>query len=200
MEDQYLRLKLVKNEISGAVLYEGFALGYQAADDQPLWAIRRTSYEAGVKVYMWALLGRARAKWTDRISYFPSPPSGSFPAQLVSITDFDGTPFGPGHPLYVAGNFAASGLRNRGLITETPINGTTWTALPSSALPNRNAITIQNRTGGEIKLNYDNAASGYVGVVIATNSERFYDITETIVIYAKSAAAGPVTITVEELS
>jgi len=97
------------------------------------------------------------------------------------------------------GEFTFSGLKNGGEITMVTLNDSTWTALPLSPLASRNALTIQNRSGIEIKINYDNSVSGYVGLIIPTSGERYYDISETIVIYAKSASGTP-EIAVEELS
>lgn len=92
-----------------------------------------------------------------------------------------------------------SGLEIAGKVTEVALNSATWTALPATALANRNAICIQNPTGIEIKINYDNSVVGYVGVIIGPSGERYYDITDSIVIYAKSASGTP-TVNVEELS
>lgn len=97
------------------------------------------------------------------------------------------------------GTFSPTGLNVAGLITEVTLNATTWSALPATALTNRNAISIQNQSDIEIKLNYDNTESGYVGVIVAAGGERFYDITDSIPIYAKSASGTP-TIVVEEIS
>lgn len=101
----------------------------------------------------------------------------------------------------VAGNFSAqfSGLNVAGKVSEVTINPTTWTVLPATALTNRNAIAIQNRTGQEIKINYDPLTVGYVGIVIDDKSERFYDITDNILIYAKSKTSSCV-VFVEELA
>ena len=92
-----------------------------------------------------------------------------------------------------------AGLTVGGLITQVPVNSTTWTALPPTALLNRNALSIQNISGTDIKINYNNATVGYVGVTIASGSERFYSITDTIIIYAKSSSGTP-TIQTEELA
>lgn len=98
-----------------------------------------------------------------------------------------------------SGSFTPSGLFNEGKITEVSIDSTTWTALPATALVDRNHIGIQNQSGVDIKLNYDNTVVGYVGVLLANGNERHYDIQDNIIIYAKSAS-GTVTIVVEELS
>lgn len=97
------------------------------------------------------------------------------------------------------GVVSPSGLRNGGLITPVTLNAATWTALPPSALPGRNAICIQNISAVEIRLQYDNTVVGYVGITIASGSERFYDITDSILLYAKSSAGTPV-IMIEEIS
>ncbi len=97
------------------------------------------------------------------------------------------------------GEFTPSGLKTAGLITIVEVNNSTWTALPASALTARNAIAIQNRSGESIKINYDNSVVGYVGIEISDGGERFYDITDAIIIYAKSSAS-TINIVVEELS
>ena len=98
----------------------------------------------------------------------------------------------------VSGTIKPSGLNIGGLITEVSINNTTWTALPASALANRNALAIHNSSAEEIKINYS-AVGGYVGMPISAGSERSYDITDAIIVYAKSSAT-TVTVIVEELA
>jgi hypothetical protein len=98
-----------------------------------------------------------------------------------------------------SGTFTPSGLTTGGRISEVVLNDTGWTPLPSSALPNRNAIAIQNLSGIQIKINYDSSVLTYTGIVIASGSERSYDITDDIILYAKSASGTP-TVTVEEIA
>ena len=98
-----------------------------------------------------------------------------------------------------SGTFTPSGLRNGGQITEITLSSTSWTALPATALVGRNALSIQNRSGIEIKINYTNTETGYTGLIIPTSGERFYDISDSIIIYAKAISGTPVVI-VEELS
>ena len=95
-----------------------------------------------------------------------------------------------------------SGLFNAGLVTEVTLSTASWTALPTTALTDRNAIAIQNTTGFQIKLNYSSGISGYVGIIVENDSERFYNVTDDIVIFAKlePAASGASDVTVEELS
>lgn len=100
-----------------------------------------------------------------------------------------------------------SGLRTRGVVTAVTINDTTWTALPPTPLVGRNAMRIQNESAFEMRTNYDNTdigqplPAGYVGMKIIANGENYYDITDTIQIYAKLApGSGAVTINIEEIA
>lgn len=86
-----------------------------------------------------------------------------------------------------------------GVITEMSINASTWTKIPVNSLENRRSVAVQNFTGDEIKLNYSDSISGYVGVVVKDKNERFYDMSPPIELYAKSIS-GTVTIIVEELA
>lgn len=99
----------------------------------------------------------------------------------------------------VSGEFSPSGLRISGKVTEVVLSDTAWTALPPVALINRNAINIQNYSGTQIKLNFDPSVATYTGVVVNDQSERNYDIKDTIVIYAKAEIGNPVII-IEEVS
>lgn len=98
-----------------------------------------------------------------------------------------------------SGNVSISGLKNGGKVTEVTLNPTTWTALPPTALTDRNAINIQNVSAEEIKINYDSGVAGYKGMVIGSGSERSYDIQDDIVLYGKSIA-NVVTVNVEEIA
>lgn len=97
------------------------------------------------------------------------------------------------------GEFSPVGLKTSGKVTEVTLSTSAWTALPVTALNARNAISIQNRSGVEIKLNFDNTVSGYIGVYLPDGYERSYDITDSIVLYAKASVGTP-TIIVEELA
>lgn len=99
----------------------------------------------------------------------------------------------------VKGTFTPSGLQNGGLVTQVTLNTVTWTPLPLTPLANRNAINIQNYSGDDIVIQYDNTVAGFDGVLMRDQSERNYDIKETILLYAKSKTGGA-TITVEEIS
>lgn len=99
----------------------------------------------------------------------------------------------------VTGTFTPSGLNTAGKVSIVSIDNTTWTPLPAAPLANRNAMSIINRSGQNIVINYDNTTVGYVGVPIDNQSERFYDITENIIIYAKSQTSA-CSVIVEELA
>jgi hypothetical protein len=101
----------------------------------------------------------------------------------------------------ITGTLKVSGLNIAGRATSVSIDDATWTPLPATPLDARNAIGIQNVSGVEIKLNYDPATVGYVGVKMGIEAERYYDITDDIIIYARATpGSGAVTVMVEELS
>jgi hypothetical protein len=92
-----------------------------------------------------------------------------------------------------------SGLRIGGKMTLVTLNASTWTALPPTPLANRNAVGVQNQSATDIKFNYDNTEPGFVGILVKNNGERYYDITDNVIIYAKAASGTP-TILVEEIA
>jgi len=96
------------------------------------------------------------------------------------------------------GSFAPSGLRIGGKVTIVTVT-TTWTALPTAALDDRNAMSIQNTSDVDIKINYDDEVVGFEGILIKSGFERYYDIKDTIIIYAK-VATGTAVVAIEELA
>lgn len=99
-----------------------------------------------------------------------------------------------------SGEFSVSGLKTGGLHTVVTLNPTTWTPLPATPLTGRNAISIQNTSAENVKVNFNGAASGFVGMTIFPNGgERQYDISDQILIYAKSETS-VVNVTVEEIA
>jgi hypothetical protein len=98
-----------------------------------------------------------------------------------------------------SGEFTPGGLKIAGRVTIVSIDDTNWTALPATALANRNAISVINRSGVQIKLNYSASVSGYIGVPVDNGSERFYDISDQIVVYGKSSS-GSAELIIEELA
>ena len=85
------------------------------------------------------------------------------------------------------------GLTKGGRVTKVTINDATWTALPATPLPDRNAIAVQNRSGTAARFNYDYTGplpGNDDGMEIAGFGERQYDITDSIILYAKVVAGG----------
>lgn len=97
------------------------------------------------------------------------------------------------------GKLATQGLSRSGKITTVLLNTLTWSALPASSLTLRNTIAIQNRTGQDIRLNFDPLAPISDGWLLPDQYERSYPIAENVLIYAVSTVSS-VSITVEELA
>lgn len=98
-----------------------------------------------------------------------------------------------------------TGLNNGGKVTKVTVTDAAWTALPPTPLTGRNAIRVQNQSTSQIRTNYDFTGplpAGYEGMWVKPNGETFYDITDSVVIYAKAEpGAGSITeILVEEIS
>ena len=101
----------------------------------------------------------------------------------------------------ITGTFTQTGLTIAGKVTTVTVTDAAWTALPVTALSNRNQLNIQNRSGANIVIDYINTNPGYVGLELENDTERQYAITDSIIIYAKAEPlAGSVSILVEELS
>lgn len=98
-----------------------------------------------------------------------------------------------------SGTYTPAGLRTAGKDTKVQLNASTWTALPPTALTSRNSIRIQNQSNIEIKTNYDNSVATYEGITIGPGGSDSYDITDSIIIYAKAESGTPY-IMIEELS
>jgi len=102
----------------------------------------------------------------------------------------------------ITGSFTPGGLQNEGKYTPVTINDSSWTPIPATAQADRNQINIQNFTGYEVKINHT-GTGGYDnnGMRIPDQTERFYQIKDSIVIYARATTgAGSVVLDVEELS
>ena len=123
--------------------------------------------------------------------------TGTVSAELMGKDSSGPSNFTRDVPLEVTASF--TGLRRGGKITEVELSSTEWRALPATPLTARNAISIQNLSAINIKINYDKDELNYFGVQILAGVERFYDVTEYIIIYAKSQSGNP-KIIIEELS
>jgi hypothetical protein len=101
----------------------------------------------------------------------------------------------------VSGFLKPSGLTIEGKTTTVSINDVTWTALPLTPLSSRNSISIQNFSGMPIVLNFNPLTVGFNGYLLPNGAERYYDISDQIIIYAKSSPGiSSATITTEELA
>ena len=96
-------------------------------------------------------------------------------------------------------NALPSGLTIGGKITEVTLNSTTWTALPATALVDRNGMGFQNDNGIKIKVGFDNTEPGFVGWSVNANGEFFIDVSDSIISYAKAESGAP-TLTVMEVA
>lgn len=182
-------VRLIKEDMPEVnIRYVGRSDDITASDSDPVWQILREQKLSGVTTIQYALKGSFKAKWSDRHT-------GYFAADIPdSSQPLSGTQTVTGS---IA--FSPSGLRRAGRVSEVVLNAVTWTALPAVAFTDRNGLSIQNQSAIEIKLAYDPMTAGYIGPKVAPDSERFYDIKDTIVIYGKSASGTP-TILLEEIS
>ena len=96
-------------------------------------------------------------------------------------------------------NAVPSGLTIGGIITQVTLSDTIWTAVPSAAFSNRNGLGIQNESNIKIKVNFDNTEPGFIGWTVNAGGELFVDITESVLLYAKSESGSP-TLTVMEVA
>lgn len=168
----------VHDRVAYNINYYGRTEFFDAADSDGVWQIKRVVTDGTVERTLYANFGKFNLRWDLRASYFPPPPAAA------------GDPGTVTYP---------SGLRLEGRITRVTLNTLTWTALPPAALVDRNTISIQNVSASEIRLQYDNTTVGYEGVTVASGSERFYNITDAIPIYAKAQVGTP-EILIEELA
>jgi hypothetical protein len=94
---------------------------------------------------------------------------------------------------FATGVVQLSGLTKGGKVTKVSVNDAGWTALPAIALPERNAIAVQNRSGVAVRINYDYTGplpGNDDGMELNGFGERQYDITDKIVLYARVVAGG----------
>jgi len=87
----------------------------------------------------------------------------------------------------VTGSFSPSGLTIGGLVTHVVLTSAAWTPLPSSALANRNSLTVQNISGnGNVVLwNYSNSVPSTEGFRIEDGGFKSVAIRDTIIVYAR---------------
>lgn len=100
----------------------------------------------------------------------------------------------------VDAEFSPSGLRNGGRHSFVSVPDDSWVPLPAIPLTDRNGISIQNESGIDVKIRYVDTDPLWRGTRVSGNGgERFYDIKDTIVLYAR-AESGTAELIIEELS
>lgn len=172
-------IKLIKiDEPSANIKYIGRSSSMRGLDSENCWQILREYKNGDVIESTYANMGEYNCSWNNRASYF----SAAIPDDSNSVT----------------GSITVQGIAGSGRVTEVVVNSTTWTALPASPLVGRKALSIQNPSATEVKINYSNSVPGYAGMVVLPNGgERGYSVDSSVVIYGKSVA-GSVTLNVEE--
>lgn len=171
-------LYFVRDIVAYNVVYYGRTEIFGAAYTDAVWQIKRVTRTGNIEETLYANVGKYNCKWSDRVSYFPAEPPYTADPGIQT------------HP---------SGLTVAGKITVVSLAAGVWTPLPAVPLVDRNALGVQNQSGTEIKLNYDPLTVGYVGILVGAGAERYYDITDDIILYAKPIAGTP-SIVVEEIS
>lgn len=185
-QTRHQEIKLIKyDDPFSNIRYTGRSSSMRGLDSEPIWQILREYKDCatGITVSTYANMGEFNCVWNDRTTYFPAV-TGSNACSLSNVS--------------ISGQVIVSGLSIGGKITYVTLNDTTWTKLPAVHLAERNAISIQNQSATEIKIEYDNTVVGYSGVTIRPDGERFYEIRD-VPIYAK-CQTGTCVILVEELA
>lgn len=121
--------------------------------------------------------------------------------QTLEVEKFKESTVDPDKPcvrVCTEGTQSVSGLTIAGRIIFVTLSSIAWVALPVAPLVNRNAISIQNVSGIQMKVNFVSNL-GYVGIIIEDGAERFYNITDDIIIFGRATSGSPI-IAVEEVS
>lgn len=92
------------------------------------------------------------------------------------------------------------GLGGSGKVTIVALTSSAWTALPATALTNRNAIVIQNQSdnGNAVILNYS-ASSPAEGMRLEDRGTKGLSLKETVIVYGRMVS-GTGTVAIEELA
>lgn len=101
----------------------------------------------------------------------------------------------------IQGSVTFQGLSTEGKVTLVNLTATAWTALPATALANRNSIVFQNQSdnGKAILLNYTNSAPANEGIRIEDGGFRSLAIRPGIIVYGRMTT-GTGVCAVEELA
>ena len=93
------------------------------------------------------------------------------------------------------------GLGSSGRVSIVTLNGSGWTALPTTALSGRASILVQNQSGGglTVLINYSNAAPAGEGIQIPDGGFKGMSVKDNVIVYGRMAS-GAGSVAVEELA
>lgn len=94
----------------------------------------------------------------------------------------------------IYGNFSAKS------ITETCVNvpSNTWTALPTTAMGDRNYVRIYNKGEYKLYLSFDSSAAVQHRMAIAGGDMIDFPIQDTLTLYGRSGGTGSVRVIIQE--
>jgi hypothetical protein len=177
-------MQIREEETEPGCLFVGMTPNRTTGTDETKWQIKRVTYENGEIVTLYANNGKWNNVWDNKETYFPScNPDGPFPADSV-----------------ITGEVQLVGLSTEGRVTHVPITNAAWTPIPAAALGGRQSIALQNFTGGDVRLNWDNTKPLTEGVILANGNERYYTVAEGLTLYAVHTSLVAATIIAEELA
>ena len=192
-ETRHQEIKLIKyDDPFSNIRYTGRSSSLRGLDSEPIWQIMREykNCATGITVETHANMGEFNCVWNDRTTYFPAA-IGDNSCSIAPSVSVSGTI-----------STTPSGLMNQGRHSFVTVNSTTWTALPASPLPDRNGVSIQNESGIAVRIRYVEGIGDltWKGSRIPGNyADRFYDVKDSIVLYAMSESGSP-TLIIEEIS
>jgi len=92
------------------------------------------------------------------------------------------------------GNFSAR------YVVESVLNvpNNTWTALPTTAMSNRQLVEIYNKSEYKMYISYDSSAAIQYRSAIGPGDTRIFPIQDNLTLYGRSGGAGSVRLIVTE--
>lgn len=190
-QTRHQEIKLIKyDDPFTNIRYTGRSSSLRGLDSEPIWQIMREykNCSTGITIETHANMGEFNCVWNDRTTYFPA---------AVGDNSCGLTP-----TMSVTGELTPSGLRNAGKHSFVTIDAVSWTKIPAIPLVDRNGMSIQNESGIDVRIRYLEGIgdAAWRGSLIPGNGgDRFYNIKDTIEIYAKAASGTPELI-IEEIS
>lgn len=192
-QTRHQEIKLIKyDDPFSNIRYIGRSSSLRGLDSEPIWQIMRIHKNCGtgITVETHANMGEFNCVWNDRTTYFPAVVGDNSCSLYPDVS--------------VTGSIIAlpSGLRNAGRHSFVTVNSTSWTPLPAVPLIDRNGVSIQNESGIAVRIRYVEGIGdlSWKGSRIPGNfGDRFYDVKDTIVLYAMSESGTPELI-IEEIS